>query len=366
MYNKANDVKSNKGSKPRRPGGQKQNVMIQASDIQEGSFVENLYAETERYFRQQRSGRYAKRSFYSKSIVFICIYISAYILFIFYATAFWQMILLALILGVSHVFIPVNIAHDAIHNAISPIKWINVLGLYGLEITGGNAYMYAKKHLEAQRDHENGSKTKAIEHQALVLQRKNADHKVNLPGFFYLFFALYMIYVRDFVLYFQSRDSIPIREFLKMFFWKICYTIAFLVLPFVLMEAPWYQILISLFFMYLVITAALVIILLMPTERMESTRTDESLGHNEKWIREILEHNVDFSPRNSSLSMLTGAANLNVVHHLFPDVNHVHYFHLSGIIEKTAHKHGLQYRKQLVKDVFGIHLKYMKNIQKSS
>jgi linoleoyl-CoA desaturase len=38
--------------------------------------------------------------------------------------------------------------------------------------------------------------------------------------------------------------------------------------------------------------------------------------------------------------------NFQVVHHLFPKVCHMHYPALAGIVEATAHAHGLQYRVQ--------------------
>ncbi|TXH21203.1 MAG: hypothetical protein E6Q95_04230 [Chitinophagaceae bacterium] len=118
--------------------------------------------------------------------------------------------------------------------------------------------------------------------------------------------------------------------------------------------------------MYLIVTIVLVIILLMPTEKMETSRSNNEEKQNEKWIIEILEHNVDFSPRNVTLNLIAGGANLNIVHYLFPDVNHVHYNKLASIIEKTANEYNLIYRKQEVKDVFGIHFNYIRNIQNTN
>jgi linoleoyl-CoA desaturase len=103
----------------------------------------------------------------------------------------------------------------------------------------------------------------------------------------------------------------------------------------------------------------------MPTEKMEHTRTDNGKAHDDRWLIEILEHNVDFSPGSVSLNLLAGGANLNVVHYVFPSVNHVHYNKLAAIIEGTATEFGYHYRKQQVKDVFGIHFNYLKNIQGS-
>ncbi|MFN2438443.1 MAG: fatty acid desaturase [Chitinophagaceae bacterium] len=335
-------------------------------DLNKSSFTEALYAKADRYFGTLSSGKYATGIFYIKSVFLILAYISAYVYFIFFTHSFAEMLLLVCVLGICHVFIPVNISHDAIHESISSGKWINVLGLYGFEITGSNSYIYSKKHLEAHYNKENGSKTIAIESQGLIMQKSSVDHKVNLPVIFYLFYAQYMIFLRDFVLYFQSPKNIPTKEFVKLFLCKAIYCIAFIVLPFVYINMPWWQIAVSLLFMYFIVTVVLVIILLMPTEKIESTRINNNNSHNEKWVMEILKHNVDFSPKNVFLNRIVGGANLNVVHYLFPSVNHIHYNKLAAFIEETANEYDLRYRKQEVKDVFGIHFNYMKNIQSSN
>jgi len=205
----------------------------------------------------------------------------------------------------------------------------------------------------------------AIESQGLLLQKQSREKKTNLSFAFYFFYAQYMIFIRDFVLYFSS-ENIPLREYVKLFAFKTVYGVAFLVFPFVFGNVPWWQVCIALLFMYLVVTASLVIILLMPTEKMDQARINENNSHNDKWLIGILEHNVDFSPKNVMLNLVAGGANLNVVHYLFPSVSHVHYNKLASIVEKTAHDHGLHYRKQEVGDVFGIHFNYLKNIQNSN
>ena len=338
---------------------------MQTATLSKNSFAEILYAKADNYFKTKQSGKYATGIFYSKGILLILVYISAYIYFVFFSSHLGEMLLMAFILGICHVFIPVNISHDAIHESLSKRKWINTLGLYGFEITGSSSYMYGKKHLEAHYNKENGSKTIAIESQGLLLQKNNEERKINLPVIFYLFYSQYMIFIRDYVLFFQSPKTIPVKELVKLFFFKLVYFFAFIILPFIYINAPWWQILISLLFMYFIVTAALVIILLMPTEKMESTRINDN-SINESWIMEILAHNVDFSSGSIFLNRIAGGANLNVVHYLFPSVNHVHYNKLAGIIEETANEYGLHYRKQIVKDVFGIHFNYLKNIQRSN
>lgn len=328
------------------------------------SFTETLFTRAENYFESCPNKRYASPSFYIKCMLLISIYIFSYVMFILFSRNIGELLAWAFILGICHVFIPVNMSHDAIHGAVSSKRWMNDLCRYGFDITGSNSYMYGLKHLEAHYNKENGSKMKAIESQGLLLQKHTSSKTVNLPFIFYLFYAQYMIFVRDLVLFFRSEHEIQAKEYVKLALFKSLYIIAFIVLPFTLINVPWWQVLLSLLFMYLIVTIVLVIILLMPTEKMEHTRVAGS-SHNEKWITEILEHNVDFSPGNVLLTLMTGGANLNVVHYLFPAVNHVHYNKLAVIIENTAVEYGLLYRKQRILDVFAIHFNYLKNIQNS-
>jgi linoleoyl-CoA desaturase len=327
-------------------------------------FSETLFSRADNYFQKQRAGRYANHVFYIKAFILLLLYGLSYYLFISQAGKLSELLFLSFVLGLLHVFIPVNISHDAIHQAVSSRRWLNRLMLYGFEITGSNSFMYGRKHLEAHYNKENGSKSVAIESQGLLLQKHSNEGKKNLPVIFYLLYSQYMIFFRDFSLFF-SGTSVPRAEWIKLFFFKTVYFIAFLVIPFIFIPLPWWQILISLLFMYLFVTAFLVIILLMPTEKMEVSRKTAT-GINDQWLIEILEHNVDFSPSSRILNLIAGGANLNVVHYLFHSVNHVHYNKLAEIIETTAAEFGLAYRKQQVKDVFGIHFNYLKNIQSSN
>lgn len=330
------------------------------------SFIESLYEKAEKYFKALPNGRYASPLFFTKSLFFLFLYAAAYYCLLFLSFNLLMLLLVAVVLGICHVLIPVNIAHDAIHQTLSRHRWLNRLGSYGLEITGANSYMYGNKHLEAHREKENGNKTSSIESQGLLLQTKSKAATVNLPYFYYVFYAQYLVFIRDFVLFNQMRDKVPAKEWTKLYISKIVYCTAFLILPFVFSPAPWWQILLALVLMYLIVTVLLVVILLMPTEKMHNSKMNAQNSYNQKWVVEILEHNVDFSPGNRLMNALVGGTNLNVVHYLFPDVNHIHYNQLAALIEETANEYGLLYRKQALVDVFGIHLKYLKNIEKNT
>lgn len=327
------------------------------------SFVDTLYQRAESYFKTQPNGQYATPLVFVISFFFLVIYAGAYSMFLFGSYNFPSLLGWASLIGVCHVLIPVTIAHDAIHQSLSPKAWVNQLGLLSMELTGANSYMYKKKHLEAHRNKEQGHKANTIETQMLLLQKTGKNKTVNLPYLFYLLYAEYMIFVRDFQLFNRESAVIPKKEWRRLVASKIMYAVAFLVLPFICITLPAWQIVCAILLIYLIVTVLLVIILLMPTGKMEQSRLLESNSYNDQWAVEILAHYVDFSPGNRLLNLLGGGANLNVVHYLFPGVNHVHYNKLAGLVEATAIEYGLCYRKQNVKDVVGIHLSYIKNIQ---
>ncbi len=64
------------------------------------------------------------------------------------------------------------------------------------------------------------------------------------------------------------------------------------------------------------------------------------------WAEHQLRTTVDFAPSNRLLGWYVGGLNFQVEHHLFPDVCHVHYPALAGIVEATCLAHGVPYRSQ--------------------
>ena len=324
------------------------------------SFADVLHARTQAYFGAQPRRQYATPLFYAKSLLLLLLYGGAYYLLLT-ATTLPQLLAAASVLGVCHVFIPLNLSHDAIHGAVSSRPWLNELLALGFELTGCSSFMYKRKHLEAHRNKENGSKQMTIESQQLLLQSGGAAGTVNLHPIFYLFYAQYMIFVRDFSLFYQERTTIPTAAWAKLWIFKAAYYLTFVIIPFAVIEAAWWQVLLALLLMYLIVSLVGIVILLMPTEKMENAR-QQAGSPNEQWIREILEHNVDFSPELPIVNLLTGGANMNVIHYLFPDVCHVHYHPLASIVKQTATEFGLLYREQRVRDVFGIHFNYIINI----
>jgi linoleoyl-CoA desaturase len=335
--------------------------MEQAPIDSQTNFATALTQRVDAYFQTHHLSVHGGWPMMLKSLLLLSVYIGTYTFWITSTQTTAGLFGNAVVLGICHVLLPVNIAHDAIHNAFSRYRWVNALASLSMNVVGGNAYLYGLKHMEAHRNKENGSRRQAIETQQLTIQ--SASGKLPAPA--YLFYAFYMIYIRDFTLVWQAKKQLPGLEWLLFGGFKAAYFVAFWVLPFLYIPLPAWEIALALWSMYLVVTVLLVLILLMPTEALETSRTAAAADLNNAWFAEVLKHNVDFSPDSDWLTFLVGGSNLNVVHYLFPQISHRHYGALARIIRQTANAYQLPYRQERIGRVFSIHFRYLMSIEQA-
>ncbi len=64
------------------------------------------------------------------------------------------------------------------------------------------------------------------------------------------------------------------------------------------------------------------------------------------WAEHQVRTTVDFAPSNRLLGWYVGGLNFQVEHHLLPDVCHVNYPALAGVVEATCRAHGIPYHAQ--------------------
>ena len=323
-------------------------------------FASALFQRVEAFLAQPGRKTKGQIWLYEKALVILALYIWAYFQLLSSLT-FSSFFGFAVLIGICHVLVPVNIVHDATHSVFSSTPGINRLGLLTMHLIGSNPFIYQEMHLKAHSDKESGSRRKAIETQQLLMKK---NEKQSLPVVFYLFYAFYMIFVRDFVLVIQEKRSMSFRKWFFLVLPKAIYFTAIWVLPFVFVPLPAWQIFLGIFSIYLVITVLLIIILLMPTDPIEVAKEGKDQQISNSWVKEVLSHNVDFSPESQVLNFIGGGANMNVVHYLFTNISHIHYVGISKILRETAAEYQIPYRQQSVWKVFGIHWRYMMELGK--
>jgi linoleoyl-CoA desaturase len=64
------------------------------------------------------------------------------------------------------------------------------------------------------------------------------------------------------------------------------------------------------------------------------------------WAEHQVRATVDFAPSNRLLGWYVGGLNFQIEHHLLPDVCHVHYRALAGIVAETCRAYGVPHRSE--------------------
>ncbi|MFC2086567.1 fatty acid desaturase family protein [Bacteroidota bacterium] len=129
---------------------------------------------------------------------------------------------------------------------------------------------------------------------------------------------------------------------------KIIYYMYILVIPILFLPVPWWMILFFYFSMHFVSGFSLGIIFqtahVMPAS--EYPMPDEKGNVENNWAIHQLMTTSNYSPKNRWFSWFIGALNYQVEHHLFPNICHVHYKNISGLVKTVAHKYNLPYHVQ--------------------
>jgi len=85
------------------------------------------------------------------------------------------------------------------------------------------------------------------------------------------------------------------------------------------------------------------------------------------WAEHQVRATVDFAPSNRLLGWYVGGLNFQVEHHLLPDVCHVHYPALAGIVRATCIDHGIPYRSRpTLRAALADHYRFLRALGRSS
>jgi linoleoyl-CoA desaturase len=126
---------------------------------------------------------------------------------------------------------------------------------------------------------------------------------------------------------------------------KMVYYSIFLIFPLVFLPAAWYWIVAGFILMHF--TGGLILSTIFQTAHVVPTSEfplpDDNNEISNNWAVHQLYTTSDFSPESNLFSWFIGGLNYQVVHHLFPDISHIHYKKLAPIVNSTATKYGLPY-----------------------
>lgn len=310
-----------------------------------------------------------------KAVLFPALYLFTYLAIllagnypVFFYTGYF-------LLGIFLVMIFLNIIHDAVHGTIFNSKRLNQGYVYLFDLMGANSYVWRQRHIRFHHNYPNvnGWDTDIEQSNlARIFPTGNALYihryqHIYLPLLYPLYLFNWLL-VRDFKDFFNKKKTIwklvaiPRMEYIKLFVFKAFFLFYLIVLPQLILHISWLQVITGFIIMLFTASVFSLMVLLSPHANTSSDFPvpDEANSLPHDWMMHMLYTTNDVSHDNWFIRFFMGCFNYHVAHHLFPNINHIYYPEVTGLLKQYAEKYGLPYRQYSLIVSLGKHYRLLK------
>jgi len=264
------------------------------------------------------------------------------------------------LLGIALVMIFLNIIHDAVHGTIFNSKWLNDWYVYFFDLMGANSYVWRQRHIRFHHNYPNvngwdtdieQSDLARIFPTGSALPIHRYQH-IYLPMLYPLYLFNWLL-IRDFKDFFNKKKTIwklitiPRIEYVKLFLFKAVFLFYLIALPKIVLDISWAQVISG--FLLMLFTASIfsLMVLLSPhaNTNSEFPIPDDNNALPHSWMMHMLTTTNDVTHDNWFTRFFMGCFNYHVAHHLFPNINHIYYPEVTGLLKQYADKYDLPYRQ---------------------
>jgi len=274
-------------------------------------------------------------------------------------TSTWQIFLLYILSGLGMAGIGMGVMHDAIHGSYSSNRTLNRAMSQTMNMVGANASVWRIQHNVLHHTYTN------IE---------GADDDLNTPLFLrftpkrlwaaihkYQYLYTWVFYGLSTISWISTKDFIRLNRYSQLGFikkgreynthlagliiWKLAYYTYGLILPLMFSGFNWGIVLLAFLCMHIITGLSISLVFqtahIMPSNDFPTPCNEGGINCN--WTVHQLNTTSNYAPGNGLFSWMIGGLNYQIEHHLFPNICHVHYPEISGIVEQTANEFGISY-----------------------
>jgi len=322
-------------------------------------FQQAVRQRVDRWFEQGGRRRRDVGAWYLKAASILLLFVTSYVLLVFFATAWWQVVPLTVVLAISVVGIGFNIMHDAGHGAVSRHRGINALMVHSLDIVGGSSYLWRWKHGVLHHHYSNiaGQDTDI----ALAPLARFTPHEPRYAHQRWQHWYIWLLYAvmaakwqlfDDFRVLLRGKigpHRIP-RPRGAALAWLIVCKLAFFTLAFgipLALHAVWAVAAAYVLFAIVVgLSLSTVFQLAHCVEEAEFPLVAENAAAvDNAWAVHQVETTVNFSRNNRFVTWLLGGLNYQIEHHLFPEISHCNYPGIAAVVRDTCGEFGIDYKE---------------------
>jgi linoleoyl-CoA desaturase len=325
-------------------------------------FVATLNKRVNDYFKTHKISRHANPEMVIKTIVMFGLYFIPYFLIVTSTVtgAAW-LIALVIVMGIGLSGIGLSVMHDANHGAYSHIPWVNTTIGYSLNLVGANAFNWKMQHNVLHHTYTNiHDEDEDISPRGVLRLSPHSEWKHMHR---YQFIYAWLLYGLMTIVWMVAKDFMRIVHYQKtglakkhkanirhewsiLIATKLVYVGYIFVIPLLFTSLAWWHILLGIFMMHY-LAGFMLAIIFQPAHVIEGTdyplpNEDHALENN--WAVHQLMTTTNFGNNSRWFSWYVGGLNFQIEHHLFPNICHVHYRKIAGIVKETALEFDLPYK----------------------
>jgi linoleoyl-CoA desaturase len=325
-------------------------------------FSSTLNKRVNEYFKTNQIEKHGNAEMVVKSVCMFAAYFIPYILILTgVISGMIPMIISVLVMALGLAGIGLGVMHDANHGAYSKKKWVNTLVGYSLNLVGANAFNWKMQHnvlhhtfTNVHDEDEDISPRGALRLTPHSPWKALHKYQFIYAWLLYGLMTIVWLFFKDFhriVKY--GRNGMAIkqnanikREWLILIGTKLIYIGYIFVLPTVFTPLLWWQVILGVLLMHY-IAGFILAIIFQPAHVIEGTEfplPDDNNALENNWAVHQLLTTTNFGNNSRWFSWYVGGLNFQIEHHLFPNVCHVHYRKIAGIVRDTAREFGLPYK----------------------
>ena len=312
------------------------------------------------YFEENQLSKYSDSTMVIKTITLLSAYLLPFIFILLFQPTFIVSLLLWTIMGLGVAGIGMSVMHDANHGAYSSNSHTSYWIGHTLNLIGGSVFNWKLQHNLLHHTYTNIIHHDDDIEDKLVLRFSPHTtvkwfHKLQFiyAFLFYGILTLYWTLLKDFIQFARySKSGINknssnenVISIIKIAISKLAYFFVILVVPTLFFHIPFIHVLFGFLLMHFVAGIILTVVfqLAHAVEGTSHPVPNASGDMENTWAVHQLHTTVNFSRHNKFLCWYLGGLNFQIEHHLFPNICHVHYPHIAGIVKSTAEEFGIPY-----------------------
>jgi linoleoyl-CoA desaturase len=339
-------------------------------------FYKELRQKTDQYFQEKGIAKTGNNKMYFKiflyfglDILFYCLMLNSESLFAFYA--------FYLLMGLSVLLTAFNISHDAAHGvAVKSKFWNKLLFQASFNLQGNNAYVWGKNHNESHHLYTNVEESDIdVLHNPLFrmteTQKLKRFHKYQYlyAPLLYMLYSINWFLFRDTLLLFNfsSRTikvKIPLKEALSLIFFKLLYIGFMIAIPMYLLPFSALHVFVVFLLNHVIVSLLFVAVLSVShlSDFVIHPLPDQQGNMDMSWPTLQMATSVDYNSDSVFFNWTLGGFNAHALHHLLPNICHVHYLEILPIFRELCEKHQITYMELSYGEALKAHVRFLKKM----